>query len=180
MTSGGATPGPPWGIVYISPPHSCPTLSQKTHLSLVQLHPPGAGLAKLPSPLSQQRLPGTTHGNAFPRLNGRKRWCVGNTQCCWSRGWGSVYTLSQAAWPSEAALRNSHWSQSAALASAAALCVQGLWCWMNPSSGAGIYMLCGLWGLTCCVPDLSFSGCAPVIFQSAFPQAAVQNKIIYP
>lgn len=26
------------------------------------------------------------HSKALPTLNGRKRWCVGNTQCCRSRG----------------------------------------------------------------------------------------------
>lgn len=47
--------------------------------------------------------------------------------------------------------------------------------------GAGWIPALGLlWGLPCCVPDLSSSGCSPVIFQPAFPQAAVQNKIVYP
>lgn len=83
---------------YTSPPHSCPILPQKTHL--------GHGLASFSrgwaDKAAKSLVPAAgcqapVYGNAFPTLNGRKRWCVGNTQCCWSRG---LWQCARPAWPS--------------------------------------------------------------------------------
>lgn len=81
---------------YSSPPHSCPILSQTTHLghglaSSSRSWADKAARSLVPAAGSQASV----HGNAFPRMNGRKRWCVGNTQCCQSKGlWQCAHPVS--------------------------------------------------------------------------------------
>lgn len=154
-----------------SPPHSCPILSQKTRL--------GHGLAfssrSCAAKAGRSLVPAVgcqapVHGNAFPLLNGRKRWCVGNTQCCWSRG---LWQRAHPVWCSLAIgrlLSETHSSPR--------------FCWYpscsNVRAAGWIPGLGLLWRLLWCVPDLSSSGCSPVILQPAFPQAAVQNRSFSP
>lgn len=97
VTSVGPTPGPPWGAVTVqlsSPQlsHSLPENTSGAWFSFI-LEELGWKSCQSLVPAAGSQAP--VHGNAFPRMNGRKRWCVGNTQCCQSRGlWQRAHPVS--------------------------------------------------------------------------------------
>lgn len=118
------------------------------------------------------------HDHAFSMLNGRKRWCVGNTLCCQRRGTKAechLHTLFHAALPSEGC------SQKCSLKLTSSPCFcwcpllwqkLQLWVWMNHKSRTAL-------GCICCTPLLS----APLAVNSwsyslpcPLPRANLENR----